>query len=460
MDPAYLRIFPLLEKGHHQEAEAMLRKILAANPEDGKAWQLLGRALLGQQKLVAAEEAARKTITLEPESDHGYYLLATILLDREQDKAALHAAEEAIRRDPEDSLNYALGARVLNSLSRYAEAAAMAEAGLAQDGSCDGCFFQLSQARLLLGDHEASDEVTQMLLEDNPEDAANHNARGYHLLLAGGPVAAREHFLEALRLDPMNSDARYGLSQALSARNPLLRLALKATLLFDRWGLKAILGGVALLLLISKLPKWTKDIPGAALPVSLLLAVTVLTGVLLIGYRSLSTFLLLAHRETRLVVTADERRAAIWGLPFFAMQGYVIFNWFHGGVITGSLTRFPDHLFAWTLLPTLVWEIFDSRMPPVRWKLAGLTVVCTAVMTFITLDQRRQATAFLQTITAISKEVPKPGKTQIAERMAAALKPVIQHRQRWGKFELAILVICGFSSNIRQFLEGRTPDSE
>jgi tetratricopeptide (TPR) repeat protein len=446
MDPAYFRIFPLLDSGRHQEAEVLLRKILAGNPEEGKAWQLLGRALLGQQKLVAAEEAARKTIALEPESDNGYYLLATILLEREQDKAALHAATEAIRLNPEDSLNYALAARVLNSLSRYPEAAAMAEAGLTQDDSCDSCLFHLGQARLLSGDHGASDEATRLLLKDNPEDAGNHSARGYHLLVAGDPGEAQKHFFKALRLDPMNRDARYGLSQALSARNPLLRLALKGSLLFDRWGLKAILGGVAILWLVSNLPKWTKDIPGA--------------GTLLVGCRSLCTYLPLAYRKTRWVVTADERRAACWCLPFFAMQGYVIFNWFQGGVVTGSLTRFPDHLFAWVLLPSLVWEIYDSRMPPVRWKLAGLSVICTLLMIIITLDQRRQAEAFVQTMTAISKELPKPDKAQIAERMASALKPMIQHRQRWKMAELAILIICAFSSNIRHFLEGRTADPD
>lgn len=460
MTPAHFKVVHLLQQGRNDVAEHVARELLSKNMEDALAWVYLGQALMGQQKLAAAEEAARKAVSCDPDSDGGYYLLAGILLERDQDKDALVAARDAIRQDPEDSLNYAIAARALNELSRYEEAVEMAQAGLAQDGGCDSCLFHLSQARSFLGHHKEADEVTKMLLEDDPEDATNHTARGYHLLLAGRPIEARQHFLEALRLNPLNGDARYGLAQALTNRNPLLRFALKITLLFERWGWKAIVGGFVILMLVAQLPTWTKEMPGATLPVSLIIAATALTGTLLLGYRSLSSLLLLTHRETRLVVTADERKAALWCLPFFAMQGYLLFNWFHTGVVTGALTRMPDHLFAWALLPSLVWEVFDSRQYPVRWKMAGLVALCSGVMVYTTVQQRIRAQAFLKQVITMKDTNPAATREERAAKLMAVITPVLEHRQKSRRLDLAVMLVCLFGSNIRTFLEGRTADPD
>lgn len=241
MSGSHLRLMHLLQHGRHAELETAARTVLAADREDSLSWIYLGQALLGQQKLAPAGEAARKAISLSPESDGGYYLLALVLLERNQPEEALTAARDAVSLDPADSLNHALTARALNQLSRYTEAAAAAEAGLQAMAGCDSCLFQLSQAKSFLGHHEEADQVTRALLADDPEDATNHCARGYHLLLAGHPSQARQHFLEALRLQPNNPDAHHGLAQSLTNRNAVFRLGLKVMLHFKHRGWKGFL---------------------------------------------------------------------------------------------------------------------------------------------------------------------------------------------------------------------------
>ncbi len=458
MTGTHLRLIHLLQRGRHAELETAARELLGKDMEDSVSWIYLGQALMGQQKLAAAEDAARKAISTSPDSDGGHYLLALVLLERNQPKEALMAAREAIRQDPEDSLNYALAARALNQLSRYEEAVEIATAGLSENGGCDSCLFQLSQANSFLGRHDEADAVTRTLLEDDPEDSSNHCARGYHFLLAGNPSAARQHFLEALRLQPNSGDARYGLAQSLTNRNPLFRLVLKFTVLCDRWGWKALVGGVVGFMVLLELPKLTKDIPGAALPVSILLAAGAFFMVLVVCHRTFSTLLLLAHRETRTVVSKDERKATLWCLPLLVMILYAFVTWFYMGSRTGSLTRFPGQLFTWSLLTCLVWETFDATKAWVRRRLAWLTLIAAAAITATTVISTIRAQQFGRQLAAAILRPAAPDKEILKTELKQLLAPQLKLNQRIRLVELAVLLLCAFSDNIRQFLERRAPD--
>ncbi|MES2705345.1 MAG: CDC27 family protein [Verrucomicrobiota bacterium] len=456
----HLRLGSLLQRGQHVELEAAARELLGHNMEDSTAWTYLCHALLGQQKLAAAEEAARRVQATEPESDSGSYLLALVLLERNQPKEALLAAREAIRQDPQDSVNYAIAARSLNQLSRYPEAEKMAGAGLAENGGCDSCLFQLSQAQSMLGRHDEADEVTRTLLADDPEDASNHSARGFHLLLAGDPVAARGHFLEALRLRPNSSDARDGLAQSLTNRNPLFRLVLKFSVLCDRWGWKALVVVIGGFMLLLELPKRTKGIPWASIPVSVLLAAGALFMVLVICHRSFSTLMLLAHRETRFVVSRDERRAALWCLPLLGMTGVTFFFWFYAASRTGALTRFPGQLFVWPLLTTLVWEIFDAIRPWVRRRLAWITGFAVAAMMTTSVLSILLGRSFGKDLAAVLLEKPASTKELRRAKLQEVLAPNLKFFERIRLLEMSVILLCAFSENVRQFLERRAPDPE
>ncbi len=460
MAPSILHLVHLLQSGRHVELESAARGLLARDMEDSTAWIYLGQALLGQQKLGAAEEAARKAIATSPESDGGTYLLALILLERNQPKEALAAARGAIRQDPADSLNYALAARALNLLSRYEEAVETATAGLSENGGCDSCLFQLSQANYFLGRDAEADAVTRSVLAADPEDSANHCARGYHLLFAGNPAAARQHFLEALRLQPNSGDARYGLAQSLTNRHPLFRILLKFAVLCDRWGWKALLGGVAGFLLLTELPKLTKDIPGAAFPVSFLLAAGAFFMVLVVCHRTFSSLMLLAHRETRAVVSKAERKATLWCLPLLLMVVIAFAGWFYVGSRTGSLTRFPGQLFTWALLTHLVWETFDATHLWVRRRLAWITLTATAAIAVTTVIQTIRAERFAKDLVAVIKRPTTSDKDALKAELKRVMAPQQQLNQRVRLVEIAVLLLCTFSENIRQWLERRAPDPD
>ena len=98
-----------------------------------------------------------------------------------------------------------------------------------------------------LGRPKEAKRILDATLGRRPDDATTHTNLGWSLLQAGDHKGAREHFRDALRLDPTSDWARQGMVQALKARNLIFRLLLgyffwMARLSSQaRWGV--ILGG-------------------------------------------------------------------------------------------------------------------------------------------------------------------------------------------------------------------------
>ena len=422
----HLRLAHLLQHGRHEALEDAARQMLALASDDSLAWFFLGQSLLAQQKLATAEEAARKSITQDPESDRGFYLLTLVLLEKNLPREALAAALAAIRHDEGNSVNYAMAARALNQLSRYPEAAKTASTGLQANPRCDGCLFQLSQAKSFLGEHEEADAVTRALLAEDPEDAANHSARGYHLLSAGKPLEALGHFLEALRLEPNDADARSGLTQALTNRNFFCRYIQKFTLFCDRSGWKAVLGGLGLFLLLPKVfQPASQAFAWPAITSSLLLASAAAVFLLVICYRSLAFLLQLTHRHTRVALPQRERKAASWCLPPLLAAGWQAAHWIHQGTLTGALTLWPSGMLLWALLTCQIWETFDAEKARVRRRMAWICILSATLILFIHM----------------------PGST--------GKTPVLLSTKAILILESTVILLCVFSKQIRQFLEKR-----
>src|SRR6185295_1356907 len=97
--------------------------------------------------------------------------------------------------------NHAWLSRIEFERGNWADALNAADAGLAIDAENNMSLHYRSLALTRLGRQEEARRDQETLLAADPEDPHSHAARGWTLLNEGDPVKAKEHFLEALRLD-------------------------------------------------------------------------------------------------------------------------------------------------------------------------------------------------------------------------------------------------------------------
>jgi tetratricopeptide (TPR) repeat protein len=96
----------LYRSGQYERAEAVLRGIVDAQPENANANYLFGAALLEQDKLDEAEPRLTKALELNHPQDQVKVALARVHLQRQQHERALALLNEAQAANPENSDAY------------------------------------------------------------------------------------------------------------------------------------------------------------------------------------------------------------------------------------------------------------------------------------------------------------------------------------------------------------------
>lgn len=220
------------------DAEQAALQALTRDPDNGYLHVLLAEARRRQGKLDAAEAAARQAVGLAPQFSWAYSTLGLILLERGRCYEALPLVTEAIRLDPANSEHYESTACVHMALGRNEEAAKAAEGGLYHDPQHVGCLNRLAVALAMTGRKGKAWRELERALAINPEDTQTHCNLGW---LAGTDLrfwTAIHHYREALRLDPMASNAVDGMRDKIEW---ITRIVMLGSVLF----------GMALLMLLN-----------------------------------------------------------------------------------------------------------------------------------------------------------------------------------------------------------------
>ncbi len=244
----------LLQTKRYQDAESVLRRSLAAAPNDAHAHALLALTLYYQDCNKEALREARTAIGLAPDDPFGHYIHALILLDRDRADDALRAIQESLRLDPNVSRYHALVSRIYVRKQDWQRALNAAEAGLRLDAEDVICLNLQAMALVRLGRKVEAEAPLAAALARNPENALTHANHGWALLHADKVKEAFAAFRDALRLDPTSSWARAGIVEALKARNPIYRLLLRYFLWISRftdeeqWGVIGLLHGIRMAL--------------------------------------------------------------------------------------------------------------------------------------------------------------------------------------------------------------------
>jgi tetratricopeptide (TPR) repeat protein len=446
----------LMRRGRFKEAETVLRSLLAKEPDDVGLHLMLSRVLCRMDRPKEAEAVARRAIGLDPESGYPHEVLAEAMLALANHGEAEESLHRAIAIDGHDADRRAMLARIHLERDRHETALEHANEGLALDPDHELCRFYKTHALGRLGRHKEADAMAMALLSDDPDDSANHFARGWTLLERNSISEARLHFQESLRLDPDNEDARLGLARTFQQGNPLLGWLLRLMVAAGRLSFLKI---VALALVFGiLLPGYMKgqDQPEIVRTIGHVIRTSVMIFVYLsLAANPLFDVILFFSKDGRNALGSHETRAVRWCLaPLLLGLAFLAF-W-----IANGARLFPLAGIGWLSAAVLLHEAFTSRHPWVRRRLLAIGgAACVASLWF----------------SAGPSFVLKPLADQIMIQLKAAggvsdrklalkeleprFKEVIRVRNyAFGYPALLILLIAAYSDEIARFLRRRAPD--
>lgn len=338
----------LLQTHRTEEAVKELRETIADAPEFGPAYALLALCLSEDADAPLDEpmRLALRAVALDPENAFVHYALSFVLFKKKEYEEADKAIRKAIESDQDDPDYPAFRGSMFLARRRREDAKKMFLEALALDADHHQSLTLLAQVESQLGNIKEAERIAARAVQNAPEDADAHVARGYSFVYSDRPREAFESFREALRLEPNDEYARQGLLQALQMHHFFYRGMFRFFAWMNRlsasmqWGLiiGLLIGYNILRGVMRQHPEW--------MPILLPLVVLYLLFVFMSWISEpITFFFLLFNRWGRL---AMYRRQKLAGLVFatflpLGILGMVFPN--------GSL---PVFLTAATLLLTMI----------------------------------------------------------------------------------------------------------
>jgi len=230
------RALALAEVGRLDGAQAMLRQLLAEDPDDPDLLAILGLLLADAGRHAEALEAIDGALAGDPDSVLAHLGRAHALLGLERKDEALAAAREAVRLAPWDVDTHQLVAVICASRGDWVEARAAAERALEIEPESEVALGLRAGALAFSSKDGDWQEAARKTLAVAPHAAVAHTLTGVAHLYGGGERDAVEHFREALRLDPGDEAAQAGLAEAMKAAHPLFRPMFRFFLWQERVG--------------------------------------------------------------------------------------------------------------------------------------------------------------------------------------------------------------------------------
>ena len=220
----------------------MFQQALRADPNHAPSYAMLALCWMRDEKKTAqAVDAAKRAVALEPEDafPRGVLALAVASGAREGQNSVLEEARviasHAVQLDPDSDFASTVEAQIYLQLRKHPEAEVSARRALERNIDNTMAAEILSAALLLQHKDEDNASLIQYQLQNNPDDDSSHASAGWQALAKGDHRGANKHFLEALRLNPMNEGARVGLLESFRARSWVYSLYLRFCHAMDRF---------------------------------------------------------------------------------------------------------------------------------------------------------------------------------------------------------------------------------
>ena len=445
----FLKIQQLLDLGRAKEAEQMIRLELSKSPENDDLFLLLARACLELNKTKATVEAAHQAIALEPNNDFAFFILALGLLQQNKYREAHEAIDQGLMLNSENAELYGLRARAFGEKNKPKKALEAAETGLAIDPQEELCRFYRSLALSNLGRHEDAQDQTLDLLSDDADDSYNHSVNGWIRLQSGDSAGAERSFLESLRINADNKDARLGLAQALKHRNPLVSWLLRSV----QWLTQ--LNWVVFLIAIfglGRLSGWLMNTDNSPAFILTGLALRVMIPTLFIFWvlaALLGSLALSLTKTGRLALPEREKLALKW--TFFPLILTFIFLAFN---LYTNARLLPSGAYSWAPATALLFGAISHHLSWVRLRLYFLSIIAILlaiwVSTIAPFILWQKAQSLLTALESLNKDAAKAGlDALIKNRLHYIIYPTT-----------AAWLIGAFHNEISEWLESKAPDED
>lgn len=252
----------LVDLGHHAAAIALLRRVLAIDPEHAIGHLLLAQCLLATKRIHAARHEAGLALALAPELPDAHVVMASCALAFQKLGAARHHAEQALALEPETPGALLVLAHVADRTQQHAERERLLTRARDIDPENTTVIVAQAQARFDQRDFEGAAGLVGEALALDPESVDAHVMAGRLALVQGDTAIAREHALGALQAAPGDAGALALLTAVKARQSPLLGLWWR---LMTWIGIGGILRATALLLglyVLYRLTEITLDLQG------------------------------------------------------------------------------------------------------------------------------------------------------------------------------------------------------
>lgn len=300
----------LLMQKRYKEAEQHAGAVLQNNPDDAEALQIIGHCRLDNNNHNEAIQLFKRCLGINPDEHYVHYLLAFAYYRTKDYSTATGFLNSAIGLNPYNSGYYGLYAFILIEERKFAEALVKANEGLAVNAHDLSCLNARSQALFRLKNKEAAYNTIKEALQVNPDDDFTHTNFGWHFMEAGKHKQAREHFRQALRINPNNNSARLGYKESLKANLPPYRWMLMFSLWLSAKSKKARWAVILGIWLSIRLITGASDAAGLNVLTYVLIGLYVTFVVFSWVGTSIANSMLLLTREGKYVLTKIEKRTA------------------------------------------------------------------------------------------------------------------------------------------------------
>lgn len=200
--------------GRVEESESHLRMAVGLDPKAVWFKTNLARVLIAQRQFDEAEKMCREVLVSEPNNPIALANLGTALrnLDRRQEALIVFEKATAIERSAQSLCNEAT---VLVDLGRYERARDLLVEAEKLDPGMWEVQKNLSIVMRELGKQEEVERRMQTMELLQPNSADVHAVRAAHLLESGNPIDAISTYQAAIEIDPESPDVVFGLGCAL-----------------------------------------------------------------------------------------------------------------------------------------------------------------------------------------------------------------------------------------------------
>jgi tetratricopeptide (TPR) repeat protein len=195
----------MLDMKRYDQACGLLARLVAAEPENSRAWCLLARAHLGAGRHQQAVDAANRAVTLDPSDEWPHRLASNALLHTDNYAEALRAGHEARRLAPGHWQTHICVAQAALGARRLDIAAAAAEQARALAPNEPDVHFLSGKVSLASGDLDVARQHQERALALDPAHSGAMNELGRIRLRRHDTRGAVRHFIGAARISPGES---------------------------------------------------------------------------------------------------------------------------------------------------------------------------------------------------------------------------------------------------------------